>query len=163
MEHVGRIIGEMDSRGNLRYQTENTDPSKTVQSDAHLTDVRNIMRQFGQGGMKMLDEAALMFADVSDFTDLKDAIDHAKAAETQFMLLPAAVRAIFEHDVAVWLDTAHDEDKRDALVAGGFLDRVTDSDKAARTEAAEESGVDGVAPGGTEGPEGGGAEAPAER
>lgn len=121
MEQVGRIVGDIDYRGKPRVQTVNEDPSETIQSDAHLTDVKNIMASFGARGHDMLDETALEFADVSEFTDLRDALDQAKNAEEQFMRLPSKVREIFGHDVAVWLDTAHDKDKRDALVAKGFL------------------------------------------
>ena len=62
-----------------------------------------------------------MFKDVSEFTDLADALNQAKVAEVEFLKLPSKVREIFEHDVAVWLDTAHDQEKRDALVAAGYI------------------------------------------
>ncbi len=113
----------LDSRGRPRVQTINTEPSMTVQSDAHLADIQNIMKQFGIGGIEMLDETQLTFADVSDFTDLADALNQAKVAEVEFLKLPSKVREIFDHDVATWLDTAHDEEKRDALVQAGFLKR----------------------------------------
>ncbi len=118
----GRIVGDIDSRGRERVQTINDEPSMTVQSDAHLADVQNILNSYGQTGMDTLDEAALSFRDVSEFTDLADAMNQAAAAEVEFMKLPSKVREVFEHDVAVWLDTAHDEDKRDALVEAGFLE-----------------------------------------
>ncbi len=118
---AGRVVGKVDSRGKPRVQTINTDPSMTVQSDAHLADIQNILKSFGQEGMAMLDEAELQFKDVSEFTDLRDALDQARIAEVQFMKLPSKVREIFQHDVAVWLDTAHDEDKRNELVQAGYL------------------------------------------
>ncbi len=111
----------VDSRGKKRVQTEFLDDSMTVQSDAHLADINRIMARFASDGIQSLDEADLMFKDVSEFTDLRDALDQAREAETVFMNLPSKVREIFEHDVAVWLDTAHDEEKRDALVQAGFL------------------------------------------
>lgn len=118
-----RIDGEvLDSRGKPGVKTVNNDPSETVQSDAHLTDIHNIMAQFGEGGHVGLDEAALLYADVSEFTDLQDAMKQAHYAEKEFLKLPSKVREVFGHDVAVWLDTAHDEDKRDELVKAGFLE-----------------------------------------
>lgn len=117
-----RIVGEVDSRGKPRVQTINEDPSETVQSDAHLADITNIMQSYLQQGRELLDDTALQFADVSEFTDLADAIQQTREAEVQFMKLPSKVRKIFDHDVAVWLDSAHDEEKRDALVAAGFLE-----------------------------------------
>ncbi len=116
-----RVVGVEDSRGNDRVQTVNDEPSETIQSDAHMAEINNIMASFGAGGMEMLDEADLMFADVSEFTDLQDAMNQAKHAEVEFMKLPSKVREIFDHDVAVWLDSAHDPEKRDALIAGGWI------------------------------------------
>jgi len=116
-----REVGHTDSRGKSRYQTEIVDESETVQSDAHLADINTIMRDFAQSGLSALDEADLMFKDVSEFTDLQDALAQAAVAEEHFLKLPSKVREIFNHDVAVWLDTAHDEDKRDALVEAGFI------------------------------------------
>lgn len=112
----------LDARGRRRVRTVNDQPSMTVQSDAHMTDIQTILKSFGAGGMEALDQAQLIYRDVSDFTDLADALNQAKAAEVDFMKLPSKVREIFDHDVAVWLDTAHDVEKRDALVSAGFLD-----------------------------------------
>ncbi len=120
----GRIVGVLDNRGNPRVQTVNDDPSMTVQSDAHLADINQIMEKFATEGIQSLDEADLMYKDVSEFTDLADALNQAREAEVVFMKLPSKVREIFNHDVAEWLDTAHDEEKRDALVEAGFIERV---------------------------------------
>ncbi len=118
-----RKVGTTDSRGRKRVQTVNNEPSQTVQSDSHLADIQNILARFGAGGIEALDETELQFGDVSEFTDLRDALDQARIAEVQFLKLPSKVREIFNHDVAVWLDTAHDEEKRDALVEAGFIKR----------------------------------------
>jgi len=141
----GRVSNDnLDSRGKPRVQTVNTDPSMTVQSDAHMADITNILKQFGQGGMEMLDEADLMFKDVSEFTDLQDALNQARVAEVEFLKLPSKVREIFNHDVAVWLDTAHDQDKRDALVEAGFL-KVVEVDPPAGGPGTSPEGI-GVPP-----------------
>lgn len=118
---AGRQVGTEDYHGRKRVQTVNNEDSKTVQSDAHLADIKNIMAQYAETGMESLDETELTFADVSTFTDLGDALRQAAVANEQFMKLPSKVREIFDHDVAVWLDTAHDDDKRNALIQGGFL------------------------------------------
>lgn len=127
----GRKVGNKDSRGKNRIQTVNDDPSETVQSDAHLADINVIMGDFALGGMQALDEADLQFMDVSEFTDLADALNQARRAQLEFMKLPSKVREIFNHDVAVWLDTAHDEDKRDALVEAGYLEPPKEIEKEA--------------------------------
>ncbi len=118
----GRQVGNVDSRGKPRVQTVNDDPSETIQSEAHLADINRILGAYSTVDMRdMLDETELVYADVSEFTDLADALNAAKLAEKQFLTLPSKVREVFDHDVAVWLDTAHDEDKRAALVEAGFL------------------------------------------
>ncbi len=119
-----RKVGKEGYRGRPRVQTVNKDPSMTVQSDAHLADINQIMSRFAADGISGLDQADLMFKDISEFTDLKDALDQAALANVEFLKLPSKVREIFDHDVAVWLDTAHDKEKRDALVAAGFIKAV---------------------------------------
>lgn len=124
-----RKVGKEGHGGRPRVQSINNDPSETIQSDAHLADMNTILRTFGQEGVSLLDETALQFRDVSGFTDLADALAQAKEAEVEFMKLPSKVREVFDHDVAVWLDTAHDQDKRDILLAEGFIKPVEESTK----------------------------------
>lgn len=113
----------MDARGRERVQTEFLDESLTVQSDAQAADIREILKQYKEVGIvENLNDAEAMFADISEFTDFADAMRHAKDAEREFMKLPSKVREMFGHDVAVWLDTAHDQEKRDALVEAGIIE-----------------------------------------
>ncbi len=114
---------ELDFKGRKRskYWVVNNEPSQTVQSDAHLADIQNILKQWSVGGSDTLDEAALQYADVSEFGDYHDVMIEVKRAERTFMALPPQVRSIFGNSVETWLDTAHDEDKRDALVEAGFI------------------------------------------
>ncbi len=116
-----RDVGTTDYRGKDRVQSDPAAVSMTVQSDAHLADINTILREFSAGGLAALADADLAYKDISEFTDLADALNQAKQAELEFMKLPSKVRQIFEHDVAVWLDTAHDPEKRDALVTAGFI------------------------------------------
>ncbi len=105
-------------------RTDNTEPSKTVQSDAHLADLNVIMSAFLEEGRDILGDAELMFADVSDFGDYQDVMLEVRRAEETFMALPSKVREIFNHNVTQWLDTAHDDDKRQKLVEAGFIKAV---------------------------------------
>lgn len=114
--------GVLDSRGKTRVQsTYEGIESMTIQSDAHQADIQNILETFKVGGIPQLNEVEAKYLDVSEMDDYVDVMRIAADAEVQFLRLPSKVREIFDHDVAVWLDTAHDEDKRDALVAAGFL------------------------------------------
>ncbi len=113
---------ELDSRGKPRVQTEFHDESLTVQADHDRADINKILQQYAEVGIvQSLNQADAMFMDVTEFTDFADAMRHATEAETEFLKLPSKVREIFHHDVAEWLDAAHDEEKRDALVAAGVI------------------------------------------
>lgn len=114
-----------DSRGRMRSEswTVNDMESMTVQSDAHKADISNILSKYKQGLIvDHLNDAEAIFMDVSEFTDFADAMRQSKVAEVSFMKLPSKVREIFHHDVAEWLDAAHDPEKRDALVEAGFIE-----------------------------------------
>lgn len=116
---VGAVKDQKDARGRLRSasQTVNDEPSMTVQSDAHLADIREILRRFDQVGMNdMLDNADQAFMDVSEFTDFSDMMRQTAQATEEFMKLPARVRAAFDNDVYEWLDAAHDLEKRHAAM-----------------------------------------------
>ncbi len=138
-------------RDRAHFQTMNDKPSETVQSDAHLADINQIMRRFANQGMDVLDAAEMQFGDVSDFGDYQQVMQEARRAEETFLALPSKVREVFNHDVGTWLDTAHDADKRQKLVEKGFL---VDPEA---VKAAEEAAAAAKAAGGKE--EGGGSEA----
>lgn len=127
----------LDKRGKERslYQTINEEPSKTVQSDAQLADIHEILRNFGQTGMvQHLAKTEAQFMDVTGFEDYRDVMDHVRLAEESFMKLPSKVRELFGHDVSNWLDAAHDQDKGDQIV-----DKIGEAEAAvAALEAARE-------------------------
>lgn len=141
---------QLDARGKPRseFQTVNDKPSKTLQSDADKADIQKIMRRFEEGGglEAALNATELRFADVSELGDYQDVLQVAKEAEYEFGKMPAKVREIFDNDVGVWLDTAHDEDKRAALMEAGYLEApkpvavepVTPTSGGAGTEPAKE-------------------------
>ncbi len=142
-----RKVASKNYRGQntKNYKTVNTEPSRTVQSDAHLADINQIMRNFAEDGQSILDNAELQFLDVTEFTDYQDLMIEVQRAETDFLKLPSKVREAFGHDVARFLDTAHDPDKRQLLVEAGILKAVeTDTQDPPRgapaPEPAEESG-----------------------
>lgn len=116
---------QLDSRGRLRSDTwtVNDEPSKTIQSDADRADITKILKQYKQVGIvDHLNVAEATFMDVTEFTDFADLMRQSAVAEVEFMKMPSKVREIFNHDVAEWLDAAHDPEKRDALVAAGFVE-----------------------------------------
>lgn len=138
--------GFLDARGRPRVQTINDEPSMTVQSDHQLSDINFIVRRAtALGVVESLNRAEGQFRDISEFTDLADALRGARAAEDFFMTLPSKVRQLFDHDVAVFLDTAHDEDKRDALIEAGVIPRPAEAPSGA-SESASGGAGSGSAP-----------------
>lgn len=123
--------GQRDARGKLRslFQTVNDQPSETVQSDAHLTDIQHIMKQFGIVGMsEHLDLTDRQFMDVSEFTDYADMMNHVREAETAFMDLPSKIRERFDHDVFKWLDAAHERRAPEERSRSSRSERAGDPD-----------------------------------
>lgn len=120
-----RVVVQEDGR--RRVQTVNEDPSMTEQSEAHMADIRWILGRYeATGVLTSMAKVDLAYRDVSEFTDFADLMQQAKNAEVAFMRLPSKVREVFEHDVANWLDAAHDAEKLEALkprlIATGFYE-----------------------------------------
>jgi len=112
------MADNLDARGRPRVQTINEEPSMTVQYDADQTDIKKIIQKYNNTGIiEHLNNVEATYADVSTFTDFADVMRHAKAAEAEFMKLPSKIREEFNHDVATWLDTSHDPEKRASLLA----------------------------------------------
>ncbi len=121
---------QLDALGRPRskYQTKNTMPSETVQADTEKADINLILKRYKEVGIQQnLDLTEAMFPDVTEIGDFQDVMQTARAAETEFMKLPSKVREIFKHDVANWLDTAHDQEKRASLIAAGKIKSVEES------------------------------------
>ncbi len=121
---------QKDARGRLRskYQTVNVLPSETVQADSEKADINKILKRYAEVGIReQLNLTEAHFPDVTEIGDFQDVMQTARAAETEFMKLPSKVREIFNHDVATWLDTAHDEEKRTSLIEQGKIEPVKES------------------------------------
>ena len=127
----------VDYRGKERaqFQTVNEGPSKTIQSDAHKADINEILAQYEQVGIVThLNKVDAKYMDVSEFTDFSDAMRQLRMAEQEFKKLPSKVRELFNHDVAEWLDAAHDP-MRIAEVQAALDDKVEESKPVEKPEA----------------------------
>lgn len=127
---------QLDYRGRPRsdYQTVNDEPSATIQSDADKADINKILKKYKQVGiMEALRETDAIYMDVTEIGDYAEVMRVVKAAEVYFMKLPSKVREEFGHDVANWLDAAHDQEKRDALVEAGVIEAVETTPKGTPT------------------------------
>lgn len=124
MDEPRKSVDNVNSRGRKRseFWTVNDEPSKTHSADAPEADINEIMRQYGNVGvLQHLQNVEAQFADVSEFEDYAEVARYVAKAERQFMALHPDVREIFQNDVSTWLDTAHDQEKQDALIRGGFI------------------------------------------
>lgn len=139
MEPIEAVVERvLDSRGKERVQTINTLPSKTVKSDRDLTDIRTIIGKIEGGGVvENLGLTERQFVDVKDLTDFADVMRVTREAELEFMKLPSKTREKFGHDVAQYLDAAHDQEKRDALIAAGVIEAPKGPVEAAQPDATE--------------------------
>ena len=153
---MSREVATHDARGKERFQTVNDLPSETIQSQAQQGDINHILKKYDQVGViGMLNNAEQVWRDVTSFDDYADAIRHAKDAEMEFMKLPSKVREVFNHDVANWLDAAHDPEKRqNVLEKLGLVDSAQNSDTPRGTQDAAASSAGSSAAGGS--PEGAG-------
>lgn len=105
-----------------RFQTVNDEPSRTKQSFAEEADINNIVQKHDARTLiQSLNLAEKSYGDVTSFQDFHEIMNVLVEAEQDFQNLPSDVRRLFDNDVAVYLDTAHDDDKRNALVDLGHL------------------------------------------
>lgn len=99
-----------------KVQTVNDGPDMAVQSDIHRADIKHILARYRALGIRdHMAQVDLNYRDVSEFTDYADLMRSVRQAEFDFMQLPSKVREVFDHDVAKWLDAAHDKEKLDAI------------------------------------------------
>ena len=105
--------------GRVRVQTENSDKSKTHQSFKDEVDVNQIVKRHRSSGVP-LPTKGLIYQDVYNLSDYRQALDNVKHIGEIFMSLPAASRAYFDHDPATFLDWTfeNDADTVDSLVHG---------------------------------------------
>lgn len=102
-----------------RLCTVNNGESKTHQSFKDEQDVNKIIQRHRDLRIP-LPSANLNYADISEITDYRDALDSIKRVQGIFEALPSASRAYFDNDVARFLDyaRANTPDVVDALVKG---------------------------------------------
>lgn len=105
--------------GRVRVPEVNEEPSRTHQSFKDEVDVNNIVKRHTDGRIP-LPSVGMIYQDVSELTDYRDAIDNVKRVTEIFMSLPATSRAYFNHDAAAFLDWSFENDAAavDALVHG---------------------------------------------
>lgn len=102
-----------------RLVTVNNKPSATHQSFKDEQDVNKIVQRHRDLRIP-LPSANLNYADISEITDYRDALDSVMRVQGIFDSLPSSSRSYFDNDVANFLDyaRANTPDVVDALVKG---------------------------------------------
>ena len=105
--------------GHIRVQEMNDEPSLTHQSFKDEVDVNQIVTRH-QDTRAPLPSPQLVYQDVSELTDYRDALDNVMAVQSVFSKLPSASRSYFHNDAANFLDWTfeHTPEAVDALVHG---------------------------------------------
>lgn len=100
---------------------DNHEPSKTWQAAKDECDVNLIIANYNRTGLLgHLNPRQAMYGDFSQALELREAIDLARAAEADFMALPANIRAMAQNDPVVFLEMLADEGAVAALKAAGL-------------------------------------------
>lgn len=96
-------------------------PSKAKQAFAKDCDINLIVKRHAERGMwDHLAPRTPLYGDFSKALELQDAIEAVRAAEADFMSLPAAVRAAVDNDPVQFLQAMADEGGFHHLVQNGL-------------------------------------------
>lgn len=99
------------------------DPSLTVQADAVDADINVIVRRYGITGKLPESFRLPTYQDYEDVFDFQTAQLAIVDANTEFMKIPAEVRAKFDNDPGLFLDYASNPSNFDGLVELGLAKR----------------------------------------
>lgn len=91
-------------QGRLRVQLRCDDPSLAIQSAKDETDVNRIVARFEKTGLLPQVDVIGDYLDVSEAGDYRSALDRIRDVDRVFQQLPAAARAKFDNDPALFID-----------------------------------------------------------
>lgn len=124
------------------------DASLAVQASKQECDINFIVNKYLRTG-EMPGHRQGVFADLSEFTDLRDAIHIVNEAQQAFMELPAEVRKEFDNDPTKLVEFASDlsdPKKFDRALELGLVERAPAAPPKAAAPAPSESTPKGVPP-----------------
>lgn len=99
------------------------DESRARQSEKERCDVNKIMAKYQRTGVIPMDMRQAAFADVSQVSDYRTALDNVRRAKEFFMTLPPKVRQRFMNDPAEFLDFVGNPENRGELEELGLVER----------------------------------------
>lgn len=87
------------------------------------TDINNIIARHVAHGIPLpLNGKQAVYGDFSDSLDFHEALNRVRAAEAEFGMLPAHVRAYCQNDPGMFLDLVLDPERKDELIKLGMLE-----------------------------------------
>jgi phage internal scaffolding protein len=98
------------------------DPSLAQQHMKDECDINVIVERFGVTGQLPVKAVEPSYGDFSGVSDYHTALNKIKAAEAEFMSLPAKLRAKFDHDPNALLNFLENEANRDEAIQLGLID-----------------------------------------
>lgn len=96
-------------------------PGRTRQSEKDSCDINKLMAKYERVGSIPGPDRELLFADVSNVGDFREALERVEHAQEMFMKQPAKLRARFANDPAEFLDFCSDENNRSEMKELGLL------------------------------------------
>jgi len=98
------------------------DPSLAQQHMKDECDINVLVERFGVTGQLPVKAIEPSYGDFSGVSDYHTALNKIKAAEAEFMALPAKLRAKFDHDPNALLNFLENEANRDEAIELGLID-----------------------------------------
>lgn len=92
-----------------------SDPSKAVQSEKDDADINVIVKRFGLTGKLPTAINLPSYGDFDTISDFRTALDIVSAAESEFLKVPADIRARFDHDPGQFLAFVENPENLDEL------------------------------------------------
>lgn len=97
------------------------DESLATQAERDECDINTIVKRFGLTGELPTDVVMPQSGDFTGLPDFHAAMNMVRAAQEEFMRVPADIRARFNNDPQRLMDFVHDESNRDEAKRLGFL------------------------------------------
>lgn len=121
----------------------NTGPGRTKQAHKDECDVNQILKRYrATGQLHHVSKFTGVYADVSEVTDFREAVDRVEKAKEVFAGLSSRVRKHFGNSPAAFLDAATDPSRREELKELGLLKL---QEKASEASGGSEGGSGGPA------------------
>lgn len=99
------------------------DESLAIQSAAEDADINTIVRRFGLTGELPNDIKMPQSGDFAGVGDFQSAMNIVRAAEEEFMRVPAEIRARFSHDPQVFSEFFNDPSNQEEAIRLGLATR----------------------------------------